>query len=137
MLSNYTTHCSIITVVIHNALQQDYSKIYYGCNNNTCTLCTGGSIRISRYLNSTLSILLLLYISKPHLVQAGLSMRLANYTSAQTQTCKNGGYHYFTHLYLVVISNSIPFSEYCTSIRIKAILNFTQQCFIISAHNLE
>ena len=69
-------------------------------------------MRISRYSNSTLSILLLLYISKPHLVQAGLSMRLANHTSAWTQTCKYDGYHYFTRLYPVVISSSISFSEY-------------------------
>ena len=58
------------------------------------------------------SILHLLHISKHHLVQAGLSMRVANYTRAWTHTCKNGGYFYFKFLYVVVISNSIPVSEY-------------------------
>ena len=68
---------------------------------------------ISRYANSTSSILFLLRISKLHLVQ-GLSMRLANpnHTRAWTHTCKNDGDHDFMCLYLVVISNSISMLEY-------------------------
>ena len=51
-------------------------------------------------------------LSKRHLVQAGLSMRVTNHTCAWTHTCKNGGYCYFTYLYPVVINNSIPLLEY-------------------------
>ena len=87
-------HCSVIIALIH-----------YACNYSASTLRTGGSIRIGRYFNSTLSILLLFRISKPKLVQ-GLSKRLTNHT------CKNGGYRYFMPLYPVVISNSISVSEY-------------------------
>ena len=68
-------------------------------------------MEINKYFNSTLSILLLLCISKSHLVQ-GLSTRLANHTRAWTHACKNGGYHYFMCLYQVVISNSISVSQY-------------------------
>ena len=50
--------------------------------------------------------------SKPHLVQAGLSTRVANYMCALTHMCKNGGYSCFGHLCPVVISNSIPLLEY-------------------------
>ena len=63
---------------------------------------------ISRYFNSTSSVLLLLCISKPQ----GLSTTLANHMHAWTHTCKNGGYRYFTCLYLVVISNSISVLVY-------------------------
>ena len=45
-----------------------------------------------------MSILLLLRISYPHLVQA--------------HTCKNGGHHYFKHLCPTVISSLNPLSEY-------------------------
>ena len=55
---------------------------------------------------------ILLRISKPHLVQAGTSMRVANHTCAWTHACKNHGYHYFKRLCPVVISNSNPVSEY-------------------------
>ena len=58
------------------------------------------------------SILLLLHISKPHLVQSGTSTRVANQACAWTHTYKNGGYHYFKHLCPVVISNSNPLLEY-------------------------
>ena len=58
------------------------------------------------------SILLLLHISKPHLVPAGMSTRVANHTHAWIHMCKNGGYHYFKRLFSVVISNSNPLSEY-------------------------
>ena len=57
-------------------------------------------------------ILFLLRVSKPHLVQAGTSTRVANYTRAWTHTCKNGGYRYLKLLCPVVISNSNPLSEY-------------------------
>ena len=66
---------------------------------------------ISRYFNSTSSILLLLCISMPHLVQ-GLSTRLANHMRAWTHTCKNGGYRYFTRVHPVVINNSMKVLEY-------------------------
>ena len=39
-------------------------------------------------------------------------MTVVNHTCAWIRTCKNGGYHYFRHLCSVVISNSIPVSEY-------------------------
>ena len=39
-------------------------------------------------------------------------MTVANHTHAWTQTYKNGDYHYFTHLWPVVISNSNLVSEY-------------------------
>ena len=68
-------------------------------------------MEIHRYFNSTSSVLHLLCISKLHLVQ-GLSTRLVNHTCAWTHACKNGGYHYFTCLYQVVISNSISVLEY-------------------------
>ena len=61
---------------------------------------------ISRYFNSTSSVLLLLCIGKPDLVK-GPSTRLANHTHALIHTCKNGGYRYFTCLYPQVISNSV------------------------------
>ena len=93
-------HCSMIIALIH-----------YACNYSASMLCTGGSMGISRYFNSTLSILLLLRISKPKLVQ-GLSKRLTNQMHAWTHMCKDGGYHYFTPLYPVVISNSISVSGY-------------------------
>ena len=73
--------------------------------------CTGGFLGISRYFNSTSSILTLLHISKPRLVQ-GLSTRVANHMRAWTHTCKNGGYRYFMRLYLTVISNSMKMLEY-------------------------
>ena len=56
--------------------------------------------------------ILLLCISKPHLVQASMSTRLSNHTCAWIHTYKNGGYRYFKHLCPVVISNSNPVSEY-------------------------
>ena len=59
-----------------------------------------------------MNILLLLCISKPHLVQASTSTRVANQACAWTHTCKNGGYHYFKGLCPVVISNSNPLLEY-------------------------
>ena len=93
-------HCSVIIALI-----------CYACNYSASMLCTRGSIGISRYFNSTLSVLLLLCISKLHLVQ-GLNTRLANHLCAWTHTCKNGGYRYFTCLYPVVISNSISVSKY-------------------------
>ena len=68
-------------------------------------------MEINRYFNSTSNILLLLFISKPHLVQDH-STRLANHTHAITHMCKNGGYYYFTCFYPVVIHNSISVSEY-------------------------
>ena len=58
------------------------------------------------------SILLLPCISKPHLFQAGTSMRVANHTRAWTRMCKNGGYRYFKRLCPVVISNLNPLLEY-------------------------
>ena len=57
------------------------------------------------------SVLILLCISKPHLVQAGLNMSVANHTRAWTH-CKNGGYCCFMCLCPVVIRKSIPVSEY-------------------------
>ena len=58
------------------------------------------------------NVLLLLHNSKSHLVQACLSMTVANHMRAQTHTCKNGSYSYFMCLCPVVISNSISVSEY-------------------------
>ena len=58
------------------------------------------------------NVLILLCISKPHLVQAGLNMSVANHTYAWTHSSKNGGYYYFMHLCPVVIRKSIPVSEY-------------------------
>ena len=65
-----------------------------------------------------LSSILLLYISKPHLVQAGISKPhlvqagtgtgVANQACAWTQKCKIGGCCYFKSLCPVVISNSNP-----------------------------
>ena len=63
-------------------------------------------------LEDLLRTLLPLRISKPYLVQAGTSTRVANHTRAWTHTCKNGGYHYFKRLCPVVISNSNPLSEF-------------------------
>ena len=60
---------------------------------------------------STSSILLLLCVSKPHLVQ-GQSTRLANHMRVWTHMCKNGGNHYFTYVHPVVISNSMKVLEY-------------------------
>ena len=58
------------------------------------------------------SILILLCISKPHLVQAGINTSVANHTRAWTHSCKNGGYYYFMRLCPVVIRKSSPVSEY-------------------------
>ena len=105
-------HCSVIIALIH-----------YACNYSASTLCTGGLMGISRYFNSTLSILLLFHISKPKLVQ-GLSKRLTNHIRAWTHTCKNGGYRYFMPRYPVVISNSISVSEYwheCPTLKLSSI----------------
>ena len=52
-----------------------------------------------------LSVLLLLNISMPHLVQADLSMRVANSTHAWTHTYKIGGYSYFRRLAVTAILN--------------------------------
>ena len=75
--------------------------IHCACNYSVSTL----RINLS-------SVLLLLRISKPHLVQAGLSTKVANHTHAWTHTCKNGGYCYFKHLCPVVMSYSNPVLEY-------------------------
>ena len=57
------------------------------------------------------SVLILLCIRKPHLVQVGLNASVANHTRAWIHICKNGGYHYFMHLCPVVIRKSIPVLE--------------------------
>ena len=96
-------HCSVIIALIH-----------YTCNYSASLLCTKGSMAISKYFNATSSVILLLCISKPHIVQ-GLSTRLANHVHAWTDMCKSGGYHYFTCLcpvVIIVISNSISVLEY-------------------------
>ena len=77
--------------------------IDYACNYSAST-----SASEDRSFEHTISTC----ISKPHLVQAGLSVRVANRTHAWTHMNKNGGYHYFNHLYPVIISNSISVSEY-------------------------
>ena len=82
------------------------AQIHYGCNYGASTLCNEKSMGNSTYLNFTSSILLLLCISKPHLIQ-DLSMKLANHMHARTHTFKNEDYCYFMCLYLAVISNSI------------------------------
>ena len=57
-------------------------------------------------VNLSSMLLLLLHISKSQ------STTVINHTRAWTHTCKNGGYRYFTYLCPVVISYSIPVSEY-------------------------
>ena len=116
-------HCSMIIPLIN-----------YACNYSASTLCTGGSMAISRYFNSTSSVLLLLHISKPHLVQ-GLSMRLANpHVHGHRHTCKNGGYHYFMHLYPVVISNSISVSQYRHKNPALKLFSISRSSALILAH---
>ena len=51
--------------------------------------------------------ILLLRISKPHLVQAG-----GLYESSKSHTCKNGGYPYFKHFCPAVISSLNPLTDY-------------------------
>ena len=101
---NYATHSSIITVLISYTLQCDYS---------TNTLCMQLQCQYAVHWKiDLLSVLLLFCISKLHLVQAGLSTRVADHTCAWIHMCKNGGYHNFMYLCPVVISNSISLSEY-------------------------
>ena len=83
--------------------------------------------------HSTLSILLLLHISKPHVDQS-LSMRLPNYTCAKTHTCQNGGYHFFTRLYPVVISNSISVSECWHKYPMLTLSSISQSSALILLH---
>ena len=111
---NYAMDCSMIIVLIH-----------YAYNYSSSVLCIGGSMGISRYFNSTSSVLLLFRISKPHLVQ-GRSTRLANHMDAWTRTCKNGGYHYFMHLYPVVSVIQCQCQSILAQVScVKAILNIT------------
>ena len=80
------------------------------------------------------SILLLLCVSKLHLIQGGLSTRVANHTHAWIHTCKNGGYCYFTHLCPVVISNSNPVSEYWHKYRTLKLYSISCSSAVILAH---
>ena len=101
---NYATHCSVITVLICYAQLRDY---------NTNTLCMQLQCQYAVHWRiDLLSLLLLLRISKPRLVQVGLNTIVENHTRAQTHTCMNGAYCYFKRLCPVVISNSIYVSEY-------------------------
>ena len=95
---NYAMHCSIITVLTCYAQQNDY---------NTNMLCMQLQYQYAVHWRIDFSsILLLLCISKPRLVQASMSMRVANHTRTWTHMCKNGGYHYFKCLCPVLIGNS-------------------------------
>ena len=120
---NYATHCNVITVLICYALQHDHSTNML-CMQLQCQYIVHWRIDLS-------SILLLLHISKPHLVQAGLSTRVANHAHAWTHACKNGGYHYV--FYASLSSNSIPVSKYWHK---YPILSVTQQCFNIGTHSV-
>ena len=93
-------HCSMVIALNH-----------YAYNYSASMLCTGASIGISKYYNSTSNVILPLHISKHHLVQ-DLSMRLVNHSRTWTHKCKNGIYCYFMCLNPVVISNSNPLLEY-------------------------
>ena len=53
---------------------------HYACNYNASTLYTGGLIFQAYYV-------LLFHISKPNLVQVGLSMPVANHTQVHEHTC--------------------------------------------------
>ena len=97
---NYVMQCSVITILIRFALNQDYS---------TNTLCLLLQCQYIVHWRINLSnMLLIIRISKP---QVGLSIRIANYMGTWIQTCRNGGYCYFVFL-SVVITNSITGSEY-------------------------
>ena len=115
-------YCSVIIALI-----------CYACTYNAGMLCTEGSMGISRYCNSASSVLLLLHISKDHLVQ-GLSTRVANHSCAWTHTYKNGSYHYFTCLYSVVISNSISVSEYWHKYPALELSSISRSSALILAH---
>ena len=71
-------HCSMVITLNH-----------YAYNYSASTLCTGASIRISKYYSCTSNIILSLHISKSHLVK-DLNMRLVNHSCAWTHKCKNG-----------------------------------------------
>ena len=131
---NYTKHCNIITVLIrymHSSMV--IALIHYACNYNVSMLCTGGSIGIRRCFNSTLNVILLLHISKPHFVQ-GLSVILANHMHAWTHTCKNGGYSYFTCLYPVVSSNSNPVLQYWHKYPMLKLSSISRSSALILVH---
>ena len=81
-----------------------------------------------------LSILLLLRISKSHLVQAGMSMRVAYQARAWMHTCKIGGYHYFEHHCPVVVSNLNPLSEYWHKYPTLKLSSMSRSSALILAH---
>ena len=100
----------------------------YAYNYSASTLCTGVLIFRAYYP------VFLLCISKPHLVQASLSTRVANHTHAWTHTCKNGGYCYFKLLCLVVISNSNSVSEYWHKYPTFKLSSLSHSSTLILAH---
>ena len=110
-------HCSVIIALIHYACKYSVSS---------CALEDRSS-----------SILILLCISKPHLVQAGLNTSVANHTCAWTHSCKNGGYCYFMCLYPVVISKSIPVSEYWHKYSMLKLSSMSHSSMLILAHILK
>ena len=79
-------------------------------------------------------ILVLLCISKPHLVQAATSMRVANHIHAWTHTRKNDGYRYLKRLCPVVISNSNPLSEYWHKYPALKLSSMPRSSALILAH---
>ena len=91
------------------------------------TLCTGGLIFWASYFYFVLVI-------KPHLVQAGTSMRVANHTRAWTHTCKNGGSCYFKHLCPVVISNLNHLLEYWHNYPMLKLSSMSCSSALILAH---
>ena len=116
---NYATQYSVIIVQysMHSSVIIYIALIHYTCNYSANTLCTWGLIFWA---------LLLLRISKPHLVLAGLSKRKLD------NMCKNDGYRYFMHLSLVVISNSN--SVYCPKYPVLKLSSTSCNSALILAH---